>query len=413
MNPFELKPMNQDSKLFCDWSCLNSKPYDKEEVSPYTKLRIILMNGTEYESVNFLHRFSRNCDNNDIRRQLALARRREQQQQKRIANLKPLNENILEHTIGYEHLAVDLTAVLAQREKNGYVKQALDFALLEDFDHLYRYADLLEMEQGVKAQKLVGEYVEIMPGRPTIAEHRHPYDSIRYHIDSKNSDMLTVLNTMIITAAEQQTMNYYMNQGAFYEQSTLGRQLYTEIAMIEEQHVTQYGSLMDTNCTWLENNLMHEYCEAYLYYSCFMDESDKNIKAMWEQLFEQEVAHLHMAAQMLKKYEKKEWQQIIPVGKFPELLSLHSCKDYVRQQLESVRLTADRENYINVKEMPKDSDFFNYQNIVNPKTANVASHKVIDEYIDKKGIDYRYQIAEHPVDALRDRHKDNTTVGLN
>ena len=87
--------------------------------------------------------------------------------------------------------------------------------------------------------------------------------------------------------------------------------------------------------------------------------------------------------------------------------------DYVRQQLESVRLTADRENYINVKEMPKDSDFFNYQNIVNPKTANVASHKVIDEYIDKKGIDYRYQIAEHPVDALRDRHKDNTTVGLN
>ena len=146
MNPFELKPMNQDSKLFCDWSCLNSKPYDKEEVSPYTKLRIILMNGTEYESVNFLHRFSRNCDNNDIRRQLALARRGEQQQQKRIANLKPLNENILEHTIGYEHLAVDLTAVLAQREKNGYVKQALDFALLEDFDHLYRYADLLEME---------------------------------------------------------------------------------------------------------------------------------------------------------------------------------------------------------------------------------------------------------------------------
>ena len=57
----------------------------------------------------------------------------EQQQQKRIANLKPLNENILEHTIAYEHLAVDLTALLAQREKNGYVKQALDFALLGRF----------------------------------------------------------------------------------------------------------------------------------------------------------------------------------------------------------------------------------------------------------------------------------------
>ena len=410
MNPFELKPKTLD-KCFCDWSCLNSKPYDKEEVSPYTKLRIVLMNGTEYESVNFLHRFSRNCDNNDIRRSIAGIRRVEQQQQKRIANLKPLNENILEHTIAYEHLAVDLTAILAQREKNGYVKQALDFALLEDFDHLYRYADLLEMEQGVKAQRLVGEYVEIMPGRPTISEHRHPYDSIRYHIDSKNSDMLTVLNTMIITAAEQQTMNYYMNQAAFYDQSTLGRELYTEIGMIEEQHVTQYGSLLDTNCTWLENNLMHEYCEAYLYYSCYMDESDKKIKALWESLFEQEVCHLHMAKEMLKKYEKKDWQMIIPVGEFPELLAFHSCKDYIRQQLESVMLTADRENYVDVKTVPKDCDFYIYQSIVNPKSANVASHKVIDDYIDKKGIDYRYQIAEHPIEQLRNRHKDNISVG--
>ena len=175
-------------------------------------------------------------------------------------------------------------------------------------------------------------------------------------------------------------MNYYMNQGAFYDQSTLGRQLYTEIAMIEEQHVTQYGSLLDTNCTWLENNLMHEYCEAYLYYSCYMDESDKRIKAMWECLFEQEVSHLHAAKEMLKRYEKKDWESVIPVGEFPELLSFHSCKDYVRQQLESVSLTADRENYVDIKEVPKNSDFFTYQSIVNPKAADVASHRVIDDY---------------------------------
>ena len=412
MNPFELKPKKYDDTVM-SFQSMYPKSYDKDSVDPFTKLRIILMNGTEYEAVKHQHAMHRTCNNNDIRRDVAMMRRIEQQQQKKISMLKPRNESILEHTLSYEQLAVDLTCILAQREPDMYVKQALDFALLEDFDHLYRYSDLLEMEEGGKPEKLIGELTEIMPGRPTISEHRHPADSVRRFVSFKTCDPITALNTMIITAAEQQTMNYYMNNGMFYTASDLGRQLYSEIAMIEEQHVTQYGSLMDTNCTWLENNLMHEYCEAYLYYSCFMDESDKNIKAMWEQLFEQEVAHLHMAAQMLKKYEKKEWQQIIPVGKFPELLSLHSCKDYVRQQLESVRLTADRENYINVKEMPKDSDFFNYQNIVNPKTANVASHKVIDEYIDKKGIDYRYQIAEHPVDALRDRHKDNTTVGLN
>ena len=34
---------------------------------------------------------------------------------KKIACLKPLDETVLEHTIGYEQLAVDLTAILAQR----------------------------------------------------------------------------------------------------------------------------------------------------------------------------------------------------------------------------------------------------------------------------------------------------------
>ena len=49
-----------------------------------------------------------------------------------------------------------------------------------------------------------------------------------------------------------------MNISGFYH-SDLGRKLYTEIAMIEEQHVTGYGSLMDPSHTWLECWVMHEY----------------------------------------------------------------------------------------------------------------------------------------------------------
>ncbi len=60
----------------------------------------------------------------------------------------------------------------------------MNLALLEDFDHLYRYADLLELERGIHAERLVGCYTEIMPGRPTIAEHRHPRDSVRKPISA-------------------------------------------------------------------------------------------------------------------------------------------------------------------------------------------------------------------------------------
>jgi len=187
MNPFEVKTKPAD-RYYMDWQKLYPRPYDKNEVDPYTRLRIILMNGTEYEANWFSHQFHRHCTNNDLRRELAVLRRTEQQQQKRIACLKPIDESILETTIGYEQLAVDLTAILAQREPDAYVVQVMNLALLEDFDHLYRYADLLELERGIHAERLVGCYTEIMPGRPTIAEHRHPVGHVHDLVELVGDD---------------------------------------------------------------------------------------------------------------------------------------------------------------------------------------------------------------------------------
>jgi len=333
MNPFRERPMNLPETLM-DWTTLYPVPYDKRSVDPYTRTRVILMNGTEFEANWFSHQFSRHCTDNDLRRELAMIRRSEQQQQKFLSALKPMDETLLEHTIGYEQLAVDLTAELALRETDGTVKNALDFALLEDFDHLYRYADLLEMESGVYAETLVGRYTEIMPGRPTIAEHRCPYDDVRPYIDAKTSSLGTKLCVGIITAAEQQTMNYYMNVNAAYT-SDLGRKLYQEIAMIEEQHVTHYGSLMDPRETWLECLLMHQYTECYLYWSCHETETDPRIRGFWAMLLEQEIAHLHKAAHLLDRIENKQWEQVVGSGEFPAPLSLHSNIDYVRGVLAS------------------------------------------------------------------------------
>ena len=88
MDPFSLKPQKMD-KVFTSWNKVFLKPYNKNEVDPYTRTRIILMSGTEFESVRLQHSFTRMCANNDIRRRLALLRRGEQLQQKRVAGLKP------------------------------------------------------------------------------------------------------------------------------------------------------------------------------------------------------------------------------------------------------------------------------------------------------------------------------------
>ena len=410
MNPFNEKPMLLDDAIM-NWQTLYPAPYDKRTVDPYTRTRVILMNGTEFENVWFSHQFSRHCADNDLRRELAMIRRSEQQQQKLISALKPKDETLLEHTIGYEQLAVDLTAELAQREPDAHVKGALDFALLEDFDHLYRYADLLEMESGVLAEDLVGRYTEIMPGRPTISEHRCPFDSIRSYIDAKTAKLDTKLCVGVITGAEQQTMNYYMNVNGAYS-SDLGRKLYQEIAMIEEQHVTHYGSLMDPRETWLECLLMHQYTECWLYWSCMQTETDLLIRGVWEMLLNQEITHLHKAAHMLQRLENKHYSAVVGDGEFPAPLSLHSNIDYVRGVLiSSVQNTAVREGYADVNTLPADADFFAYQSKVNPSPDMVPSHTVIRQYIDRRGEDYRFQTRQHPIAQLQNRRADNTTVG--
>lgn len=387
------------------------KAYDKNTTAPYTKTRIILLNGAEFEQTWFLHQFQRNCNNNDLRREIALVRRHEQQQQKLISGLKPIDESDLETTIGYEQLAIDLTAILARHVKDDYVKDALNFALLEDFDHLYRFANLLESEQGIDANDLTGGYTEITPGRPTIAEPRHPFDEINRHLASQLADPFTKLVVSIITAGEQQTMNYYMNIAGFHK-SELGKRLYSEIALIEEQHVTEYGSLMDTTCSWLENWLMHEYTECYLYYSCYVDETDEYIKDIFYTRYLEECGHLQYVANLLLKYEGKPWQAVYTCGgDFPELLSFEGNIEYIRGVLaKTINYTRCGEEYCTLADTPDKSNYFRYQKMNIKKPDNVPSHLVISNHIKEYGTDYRFETKKNPVQELQDRTHDNVCV---
>lgn len=408
MNPFMQKAPSVGA-TFESLPALYPRAYDPKEADPYTKCRIILMNGTEFEAVKFSHQMARHVSDPQLRAELAMARRTEQQQQKKLACLKPLGETVLEHTISYEQLAVDLTAHLAKRVESGNVRQALDLALLEDFDHLYRYADLMEMDDGQHAERLVGRYTEIMPGRPTISEHRFPMDGVSCAL-GKDAPLFDKLAAMTITAAEQQTMNYYMNQTGFYHHD-LGRRLYQEIALIEEQHVTQYESLMDPNTTWLECSLMHEYAECYLYWSCAQTESDPHVRAIWEQSFEQELAHLHSAAQLLERFEGRHWQQVIPNADFPAPIVLESNIPYVRSVLTTVQNTCKDSRIVPVQSLDASDPFFAYQGLACGDEKQIASHAVIDQATARFGRDYRFETAPHPVRELQSRTQDNTAVG--
>ncbi|CAG1065923.1 hypothetical protein BAC1_01516 [uncultured bacterium] len=398
MNPFKEKGMPIE-KQFRNWSELNTKPFNKDEVHPYTRCRGILMNGIEVEAAIFLHQFARHSNDIDVKRHIAMSRRIEQQQQKAVNWCIPGDQSILETTIGYEQVAVDLTAWMCQNEPDPYVKQVFDFGLLEDFDHLYRYANLLEMKQGIKAEKLVGKYTEIMPGRPTAEEHRHPFDDVRKSGNRKKMSVQTLMNVLTLVAGEQQTMNYYMNVGNTLEDS-IGRGLYLEIGQIEEQHVTQYESLLDPSASWYEMLVMHEYNECYLYNSFMEQEVDTAAKKLWELHLSMELEHFRIACEMLKTYGKKDAEELLP-AEFPKAITFESNVDYVREVLrEQVEFTAQETEIVPKDTLKKDSLYAKTQGVLN--AGGVPSEQVIKEHVKKQGKDYRYLLkGEHPVDRLK------------
>jgi len=387
-------------KQFRNWNELNSEPYDKLRADPYTRTRVILMNGIEVESIMFSHQFARHTDNLELKRALALCRRSDQMHQKAVNGLNPGDQTPLETTIGFEQVAVDLTAWLARHEPDPLLKQALDFALLEDFDHLYRYANLYDLLDGDDATDLTQRLTEITPGRPTILEHRHPYDEIRGHYSTHTVDPLSRLHVLTIVSAEQQTMNFYMNHGTDFMEP-IARGLYAEIALIEEQHVTHYESLIDPLDSWLKTWVFHEYNEVYLYWSMMQQETDARIKALWELNCNMEIGQLQVACDFLRRYEGVEPEEILPPALPDTPVTFEPNKQYVRDILASqYDLRTDGLEYVSVHDLPDDHRYFAYQDAVN--TGGTPSEMVIDETRAERDRDFRDETeGPHPIPALR------------
>lgn len=361
---FKEKGIPLDKQGF-NWHDLVREPISKLNDDAFTRVRIILMNGIENEAWIFQHQFARAC-REDLRLPLARVRRVEQHQQTLVNWLLPADQSVIETTIGYEQVAVEVTAALAQNEPDPYMRSVLDFGLLEDFDHLYRYSALMDRLEGKDANTILQNYTDIVPGRPTFEEHRDPADDLRDHYDCKTAAPITKLNVLTITAAEQQTRNYYATNGNYYA-DPLARQLYAEISSIEEQHVTQYESLADPNETWLEKWLLHEAMEVYNYFSCMQQESNPRIRDIWTRMVDYELGHLHFVMDLFRTIEKRDPASVLPES-LPEIISFKSQRDYVRNVLANqVNLTAVGRRFVDKSQVLGTSPSHIYRAQMNAK----------------------------------------------
>ncbi|MFK8846566.1 hypothetical protein [Streptomyces sp. Ac-502] len=394
-NPLEQRGIPLDRQVR-NWRELNVTPIDPDHCDPYTRCRIITMNGIEVEAILFGHQLARHCPDMEIKQQLARTRYIEAQQQKAVNWLLPGVSSVLETTIAYEQVAVDLTAWVARMEPDPYLRQAYQFGVLEDFDHLYRYANLYEMIEHRKAETIVDGLTEVMPGRPTPLHHRHPVDNVREPYDRARTDPLSKLHALTIMSAEQQTMNFYMNTGPTYMEP-IARRLYQEIGLIEEEHVTHYESLVDPGETWWEQLVNHEYNECYLYHSFMEQESDPKVKAIWELHLNMELEHLHIACDLMRRHDGREPAEVL-APELPNVLTFEPNKGYLRELIaEQLDLTTLGAGYVREAH----ERFEAMQEALNGG-GTTPSDRVLAEHDKLIGGDHRLQTeGEHPVAALR------------
>ena len=312
------------------WKDMVGQPISKLDDDAFTRVRIILMNGLELDALR-TKQVALRCSA-DARVQLAQLMRIEQHQATTINWLIGADHSPIETTIGYEQTAIEVTASIAQLEPDAYLAQGYRYALLEDFDHLYRYTALLDRLEGKDANNITQGYTDIVPARATLYHHRAPEHELLEPY-GPDAALATKLHALTLTGGEYQTHDYYMNIGPIFA-DPLARQLYAEIASVESQHITHYGSMLNPNETPLEKLVIGEACEVWNYAGAAAQETNPRIRAIWERFLDYELGHLQAALQLFKQVERRDPAELLGTGELPPFIEFASQREFVRRVVE-------------------------------------------------------------------------------
>ena len=141
------------------WRELAGKPISKLDDDAFTRVRIILMNGIEIGGAALSARLRAHESRAAADARAGAPRRAAPADDGQLAaRRRPVP---LETTIGFEQVAIEVTAALAQQEPDPYLAQVYRFGLLEDFDHMYRFSALLDRLEGKDANNILQSYTDV------------------------------------------------------------------------------------------------------------------------------------------------------------------------------------------------------------------------------------------------------------
>ena len=311
----------------------------------------------------------------------------------------------VEEAVRLEQLEADLTAALAQLPGAKRLRPALEFSLLEETDQLYRFSNLLDAEQERPAESVTGGRLEITPGRPCVAAHRHPLDSAFQPLDFDAAPQGAALALALMAPLQRQMASAYAARAA-EAAHPLARGLFAEMALIEEQHAAQYESLWDPRRTPVESLLLRARALGYAYHSLRAMETDPDLRALWSAHLDETLADAASMAALLPEGAAQ-------IGEpFPPPFLFGDTSAFVRALMpRQVTLTMLEDSLVPAGQLPGDSRYFAWQRAFCGDGRSLPSHQAVARYAARYGTDYRFERRPSPIEALQNRRQDNILLG--
>ena len=315
-----------------DWRDLVRHPISKLDTDAFTRIRVMLLAAVEGESCAFLEAGAR--QHPDHRLAINRVCRVEHFERTLLKMRLPPDFSPVEKAIAVEQLAIEIGALIAQRERDPAVAAVYRFLVPEHVDHLYRLSALLDRTEGKDPNNILQSYTDIRPGRSTSDQHRAPEDDLGTPEIPGPPKIGTLLLSTLAVALAADKRDFYAAEGPLLSDPA-ARMLFAELGAVAEQHLLRAISLVEKPTPWLDQWLVHEALKAWCYHSCRESETDPAQRAVWSRLLDYEAGHIRYVADLIRA-EGRDPLAIVP-KRLPDPLLFAPQRAWIRTILTQER----------------------------------------------------------------------------
>lgn len=277
------------------------QPNDKLWRDPIARMRLINLVALERDQWGQYHVWFRSSHEEHLKVLYSEVARSESQHALTLTSLVDPTVPVLERALALEQATLDTFALFAQEEPDANVRAGFEYLVPEVMEHAYHVARQLRAA-GKDPETVTQGRMPMRPGRPLEEQHLASFDTIKRPYDKQSVDPLTRARVHLAGAIVRALHDDYRQLIAQTADEQC-RRLFARIRAVQEAHVSFCESFLDAGETALERAVGREFAEVVYYGRYLEEEGDPVLQGVYRHHLADEIAHLHLWEQELKRRE--------------------------------------------------------------------------------------------------------------